>query len=154
MDLRKFCLQHNVRITPKTELLLMRWAGKLLGERFMTIYWTTYRLPFGKGIIAYPSNANDPMDKRWKDVIDHELIHIEQQRSAWGLFKSFLFYFLIPLPILFSGRWFIEREPYSKVDIARGRKTPQSAANQLWSDYGKPWPRKWMADWFEQRRNF
>jgi hypothetical protein len=159
MTLREFCLEHNVRIESKRKLPLMRAAAWVMGvfssdvsERFLRVYFTTYRKPFGKGIIAIPDCVNMSRPSwidDWRDILDHELIHVEQQRGPWGLFKSFCLYFLFPLPVLFSGRWYIERDPYLKVDIARGRKSPRSAAEQLWRDYFYPWPKNRMHQWFD-----
>lgn len=142
----------TVRYIPKDRLLSMRVAGALLGVfgvRFM-VFWTTYRLPFGDPIIAHPPGI-DPMLPRYDWIREHELMHVEQQRGPWGLVSSALLYFLIPLPVLFSGRWFIEREPYLH-DIQRGHQTPGRAAAVLWSSYFWPWPRAWMQRWFETRQ--
>lgn len=164
MNRREFCLKHNVRVEYKRDLPLMRAAARLIGlvsprmgKKFLAKYFTTYRKPFGKGIIGIPDcvDIDSPtLYEDWIDVFDHELIHVDQQRTAWGLLKSFLLYFFLPLPAWLSGRWFIERGPFSKVQIARGRRTPRSAALQLWNDYGRPWPLKWMIDYFERQRPF
>lgn len=134
----------------KDRLLAMRIVGLLLrplGVRFDR-YWTTYRWPFGAPIVAYPPDVEDPTAPSYEWIRNHEMMHVEQQRGL-GLLWSALLYFLIPLPTLLSGRWFIERRPYLG-DIIAGRRTPETAAYELWQGYLWPWPRSWMVKWFQR----
>lgn len=129
------------------------WLFKRLGQiwpKFGNDFWTTYRMPFGPAKIAYPSYVIDPLDPIHNGVRGHEMIHVVQQSTVWGLFKTFVFYFLLPLPALLSGRWWIERPAYL-YDIKRGGYTPETAAEALWSGYGWPWPRWLMVRWFEKQ---
>jgi hypothetical protein len=129
-----------------------RSNGELVkrGDRFMKWFWTTYRLPFCKGVIGYSTKCKNPMALYLKWLRGHELVHAVDQRTAWGLFKSAVFLVLIPLPVLFSGRWFIERWAYLG-DIKAGVHTVKEAVDQLWYDYFFPWPRSLMQRWFEAR---
>lgn len=151
MNKEQFEQQHNVKLIDKGDSKLMKFVGFLLCfivPTFMTRFFTTYRLPFQKqGTIACPVGY-DPMD--YPGVLEHELVHVEQQRSAWGLFKSFWLYFLLPLPIIFSGRWFIERDAYL-LDIKAGRITVEYAVNTLWKSYAFAWPPGLMRKWFNER---
>lgn len=151
---------HNVRLVRKDLLWPMRVANWLLrlfptfrhGE-FITTWWTTYRLPWqSKPIIAYPTRVLDPMSEAYLWVRSHELVHANNMRTSFQLVKMVLLYTLIPLPFLFSGRWFVERYAYLG-DIIVGMYTPDEAADIIWSDYGWPWPRRWMIKWFHTREN-
>lgn len=141
----------NVKLVNKKDSLLMRIVGVLLypfTPDFMTNFFTTYRLPGQKhGTIAYPAGA-DPM--KFPEVLEHELMHVEQQSTALGLFKSAIFVSVFPLPVLFSGRWFIEREPYLN-DIKKGRRTVEESVDVLWGSYGLAWPKPLMRKWFNER---
>lgn len=136
------------RLIPKHDSWLMCAVGAVI-PGFMD-YWTTYRVPGRIGVITYPSHIKDP--RKHPKILEHERVHVEQQRTAWGLFKSFWLVWLLPLPVLFSGRWFIERPAYL-LDIRNGRHSLESAVSVLWGGYFYPWPRKLMRQWFiEQLR--
>lgn len=109
---------------------------------------TTMRFPFCRAVIAWPDREGlgQPL---W--LLHHERVHVDQFEGPWGLIKTYLLYTLLPLPVLFSGRWFVEREAFL-VDIRAGVKTPQSAADMLWASYLFPWPKSWMVAWFEANR--
>lgn len=136
---------HRVRLQPKSVL----WWARVIGwfwPGFITNWWTTIRFPFCKGVVAYPSGIN-PMLQMYLPTREHELVHVRQQRTAWGLFSSFLLYFFVPLPFLLSGRWFIERPAYLQ-DILGGHKTIDYSVKVLWRSYLWVWPRSWMKAWF------
>ena len=151
MNKTEFENKYNVNLIDKNDSILMKIVGFLLKPftpQFMAFFFTTYRLPFQtKGTIAYPVGL-DPM--RFPDVLLHELMHVEQQKTAWGLFKSALLVSVFPLPMFFSGRWFIEREPYA-VDIYKGLRTIDGAVDILWNSYLFPWPKPLMRAFFEKR---
>lgn len=146
-----FETQHNVKLLCKIQSVLMRIVGFLLTfvtPGFMKNFFTTVRLPFQKQpVIYFPVNRN-PMD--YLDVSEHELIHADQQRTSWGLLKSFWLLWLFPLPIIFSGRWFIERHAFL-LDIKAGRLTIEAAVYLLWRFYGLAWPPFLMRRWFNAR---
>jgi hypothetical protein len=89
------------------------------------------------------------MAPKYRHIREHELIHVRQQ-CGFGLYWSALLYFLLPLPVLFSGRWFVEREAYL-VDIVAGAKTVEQAVDILWRSYGYPWPKLLMRKWFDEQ---
>lgn len=107
-------------------------------------------MPFRRPVIGYPVGI-DPMLPQWAQIRAHELVHARQQRG-FGLLGCFLLYFFLPLPVFFSGRWFIEREAYL-VDLRAGTRTIDQVVDTLWSQYFFPWPRSWMRDWFDRRVN-
>jgi len=148
----EFELEWNVKLISKKQSLWMRltgWFITIFSPYFMIGMFTTYRLPFQKyGTIAHPDGLN-PL--KFPDVLEHELMHVEQQRTAWGLFKSALLYSLLPLPVFFSGRWFVEREPYL-MDIRKGLFTPEQAADILWDHYAWCWPKSLMIKWFKEHK--
>jgi len=150
MTKQEFEEKLNVRLIDKKDLTLMRVLGTLLKPftpNFMDSFFTTYRLPFQKkGIIAYPVGCNPML---YSGVLEHELMHVEQQKTAWGLFKSALLVSIFPLPVVFSGRWFIERGPYLN-DIKKKRRTVERAVNVLWGSYGWCWPKPLMRRYFKK----
>lgn len=136
----------------KRDSWLMQVFAVFYGVEFMTRYWTTIRLPFCKGTVYYPLiAADDPFASTWEHVREvHEPMHGEQQRTAWGLFKSFMLYFFLPLPFFLSGRWYIEREPFL-AGIKAGIRTVDEAVDVLHTGYLRPWPRKWMKEYFVKK---
>lgn len=153
MSHEEFEKKYDVKLVNKKNSLLMKVIGVLLKPLtpdFMTIFFTTYRLPFQKqGNIAHPDGL-DPLD--FMDVMEHELMHVFQQSTAWGLFKSAFLVSIIPFPVLFSGRWFIERAPYLN-DIKKGLYTVDEAVDLLWGSYGWAWPKPLMRKWFNEKLN-
>lgn len=112
-------------------------------------WWMVYRLPFQKRvIITYPPRVREPWATR---TYQHELYHARHQFAKWwGPWFVPLLAGLLPLPIIFSGRWFIERWAYLE-DIKAGRRTVEGAVRILWKMYGKPWPKELMRRWFERK---
>lgn len=111
--------------------------------------WTALRLPFGEDTIYYPDHVEDPTTDEHLVRRKHEMIHVVQQTTAWGLFKTYVLYTVAPLPIYWSGRWDIEFPAYM-IDIRAGIHTPESAAKILFENYLRPRPYKWMVDRFTQ----
>lgn len=67
-----------------------------------------------------------------------------------GYFWFIIKYLLLPLPAFFSYyRWKYEREAYI-VQLKAGW-TPEEIANSLMK-YARPWPRKWMIEWFKKQK--
>ncbi len=149
MTIEEFEQLYRVRLVRKDRSRLMRAIAVVLwplGIDFKR-FWTTLRLPLGESTIYYPAHVADPMADRCVTVVRHELVHVAQQRTAAGLARSYLLYLLFPLPVLFSGRWFIERRAFL-VDIEDGARTPTQCADLLWRQYFYPWPRRLMVEWF------
>jgi len=144
---------HGVWFVRKSDSGLMRaidWLLSLFGfSNFMTIWWTTLRLPFGRPTIYFPDTVTDPLAPEWKDFVAHEFVHVDQQRTWCGLLKTYAYYTVLPLPVGLSGRWLLEREAWL-VSIKAGC-TITYAVGTLWSSYFKPWPKSWMRTWFENR---
>lgn len=127
------------------------------GDRFMGYYATTCRLPFQKiPWIAHPDDW-DVTDTQYEDLWAHEKHHADDERTGWGLFKMFWLVWLLPLPVVLSGRWYIERWAFLE-DIRKGRITLEEGADRLWNDYLLAWPRPWAIQWWkdqlERGRNF
>lgn len=135
-----------LRFVRKDRSLLMQalaWVlAPLLGgrEAFMRQWWTTLGTT-----IYYPVDVEHPHDH---PMVEHEAVHA-LQFQRWGWLALGLLY-VLPLPVLLSGRWWIERPAYL-VDILAGRRTPEQAADILWGSYLWPWPRPWMLRWFEKK---
>jgi hypothetical protein len=150
MTIVEFEEKHGVHLKKKSEC----WWARIIGifwPAFLTRWWTTIRFPFCKGVIAYAGQL-DPMHCAYEGILEHELMHVEQQRGAWGLFKSIMLCFFFPMPILFSGRWYIERYPYLR-DIQKGRHTIEGTVENLWRYYLLAWPKPLMRAWFESKLN-
>jgi hypothetical protein len=94
--------------------------------------------------ITYPDDVKDPENQ---PQVPHELIHATTLEQWWGPFLIPLFAILLPLPIVFSGRWFIERRAYLE-DIKSGVETVDSAVYNLWNYYLMCWPTSLMRKWF------
>jgi hypothetical protein len=142
---------NNVRILQKDKSWAMKFVNfffMLCGNHnFMTDFWTTYRLPFQKATITYPDKLDMLRDL---PILEHEMFHVRQMRPWYGLVKSGLLVALLPLPFIFSGRWFIERDPYLN-DIAKSRYTIDEAVDILWYYYGWAWPKSLMKKWFTKK---
>lgn len=134
-------------LVPKAQDWLMRALGHVIGPKFMTQFWTTYRLPFCRARICYPVRILQPFNDI--GTIDHELIHVKQLAPWWGPLWMAALAAVVPLPLIFSGRWYIERRAYL-ADILAGRRTIDDAVHILWSGYGLAWPKKLMRQWFEK----
>lgn len=147
-EIKEFELRHGVRLRCKSDLWWARAIGKIW-PRFMLFFWTTVRWPGQQPTIAYPSGVS-PMRERYRSVRAHEIFHCNQMRSTVGLAWTAILYFLVPLPVFFSGRWFVERRPYLG-DIKNGAKTVDSAVQTLWESYAWPWPKPLMRRWFKRQ---
>jgi len=66
------------------------------------------------------------------------------------LMKMFWLVWLLPLPVLFSGRWFIERAAYLDGIIKYGDDV-EKCVNTLWDGYLWPWPKPLMRKWFYKK---
>jgi len=149
MDKTEFEKKYNVLLLPKNKSWPMRIIG-FFSKSFMYNFWTTYRLPFQKKArITYPPGTN-PMEKWYIPTLEHELIHVKDMSTAWGLFKMFWLVWLLPLPIIFSGRWFIERYAYLHNILNHGRKI-EDVVDILWSGYLWAWPKCLMRKWFNKK---
>lgn len=135
----------GVRLVAKNESRLMRALGVFLGSSFIDEWWTTFRLPFAKHVCVYHPPDADPVG-HWR-IVDHELVHAADLRHWYGPWLFMLGAALLPLPVLFSGRWFIERHAYLR-DIQQGRCSIEQAVDVLWWRYGFCWPRPLMRRWF------
>lgn len=155
MKIKEFEALHNVKLMLKTKSFFMRLVSVVLGQSFMDNFWTTFRLPFQKQVtITYPK-SNDiskysEIPSGFMPILEHELIHAKDMASSWGLFKMFWLVWLLPLPIIFSGRWIIERYSYLNGMIKYGDDVEQ-AVDTLWDNYLWPWPKPLMRKWFYKK---
>lgn len=142
------------RLIAKEDSRLMRVIGAILrpfdGGLFMQRA-TTYRLPFQKYARVCIPKAVIGYSAVVADIEAHELHHVQQfatKLGPWWVILAQLF----PLPVFFSGRWFVERGAYLD-EIERGDLTLDTAIDILWTQYGWPWPRSWMRRWFIKKLN-
>jgi hypothetical protein len=143
-------LPNDVILVRKDQDWFMVILGFILGETFMTKWWTTYRFPFCHARIAFPTSLTVEKAIIQEGTLQHELIHVEQFRPWWGPPAILLLEVLFPLPFLFSGRWFVERPAYLQ-DIIAKRRTVDRAVDILWRGYKWPWPRSLMRAWFARK---
>lgn len=125
-----------------------------------TRFWVTYRLPWmRRARITFPGGAalaDAAVRERallagWQlSVLSHEQVHVRQFATWWGPWLIPLLVALLPLPVLFSGRWFVERKAYL-ADIVNARLTREDAVNILWNSYGWCWPKALMRRWFDKQ---
>ena len=84
----------------------------------------------------------------------HELIHVKQYKEL-GKLGFLIWYFILPLPVLFSGRWWLEREAYLiDLDYYMSKGYTKKAASKILADgiykkYLWPYPKSLMQKYFE-----
>ena len=135
----------KLRILNKGSSRLWRLLGWFSDDQ-MHMWWTVYRLPFGRAVMAHPPGAD--IRQEWK-LANHELYHVEWMLNWWGPWVLLPLYFLVPLPVWFSGRWFIERGAYLR-DLETDRLTIDQCIDFLWRRYAMAWPKGKMRAWLER----
>ncbi len=146
MTREEFEKKHDVKLISKADDVLMRIIAFF--SPVWNDFWTTYRLPFGKTRITYSPDTKDPMER--EDMLEHELFHVPQFKPFWGPWFWIPMATIAPLPIVFSGRWFLERHAFLN-DIRKGRKTVDRAVRTLWISYMLAWPPPLMRWWFNRQ---
>jgi hypothetical protein len=114
-------------------VMVYRWPGQSWVRVSVPQHWETEQQSVGQ--VLGP------------DLYAHEAVHIRQFSTRWGPWVVPLLATILPLPVFFSGRWFIERRAFL-VDILNGVLTVPQAVAILHSRYGMPWPRSMMRRWF------
>jgi hypothetical protein len=143
----------TIRFVAKRDSSLMRFLGFLLTwvtPQFMDQFWTTLG-----STIYYPTSVINPRHEKYATIVWHESIHVEQFYT-YSWFLMVCAYTFFPLPILFSGRWWIERGAYLVTLLCEIKENPScniearvdAIVEMLWSSYAWPWPKKWMKAWF------
>ena len=131
----------------KAQSPLMRLISVFLGDSFRARFWTTWRLPMQRYVrIGYPTTVQHPEMR--SEMCRHELVHARDFARWWGPWWM-LACLVFPVPVLFSGRWFLERHAYLG-DIKAGTRTIDDVVYGLWRGYGWPWPKFLMRRWFER----
>lgn len=148
IDEQGFLDRYGARLRPKNEFWLWRLFGRF-SDAWLTRWWTTFWVP-GDSVptIWYPTSMTFREALAHQGTIEHELIHCEQQSTLLGWALTVLAQ-VFPLPVLFSGRWFVERPAYL-YDIEQKRRTIDESVEILWHAYGWAWPRPLMRRWFER----
>jgi hypothetical protein len=125
------------------------WCLRCLRRRWVTV----------GNRIFYPDKVHPPYPEHnektqlaWMHQhlqrVAHELAHVAQWHR-YGKAGFLLRYFVFPLPVFYSGRYFLEREAYA-VDVRWFNLSPGAAATNLCSKaYGWSWPRSSAELWFE-----
>lgn len=141
-------IRKKVKFKKARESRLVRFARFFGLNRFVDHRWITIC-----NTIYYPDqspNFNDEHSMiKWLSLhlpyIAHEFVHVKQFERL-GLLRFALFYFVFPFPVLFSGKWFLEREAFLR-DIYYFGATEKEISEILWKDYFYPWPKGWMKKW-------
>jgi hypothetical protein len=124
-----------VYLQPRTASPLLR-----LVDKWLPMYangWATMRPN-----IYHPRDVA-PLHLKWDYVVEHELVHIDQQRR-WTLPLFLLLYILAPLPIgcaWFRARW--ECAAFAK-SVVLGYASPEYIVNLVASMYVWPLPKWWL----------
>lgn len=138
----------NVSIKNKKD----SWGWRFVGMFMWSIMgrWTTWRWPWQSHITIWTAKEVGRVNKFHQHIISHELFHCRDIQGSWlNPVRMGLLNFFIPLPVVFSGRWFIEREAYLE-DIRDGRLTIDKAASILWWKYFLAWPPPLSRRWFRK----
>jgi len=111
--------------------------------------WMVYRWPWERKVrITHPNKVNPESLDRFK-VRRHEFHHVQDFTPWWGPWLCIALAVLFPFPLLFSGRWFLERRPY-RDEIDLGWNTVDKVVDTLGGfKYGWAWPKAWMRRWLE-----
>lgn len=152
--------EYGVEFIAKQDSKLMIVISYLLfwlHLRFMNYYWTTIRFPFCRVWCFYPTTVKDPLNERHEGIVGHEILfHAKDFHPWYGPWVWIPLYLVVPLPAIFSGRWFFER--YAKLyDIKRlitirgwdPNVATTKIVNGLWGNYGWCWPRPLMRRFFK-----
>lgn len=137
----------------KDKSKLMRFLNVItwpfLRGKFLNDIWTTW----GKDIY-YPCDfSDDSMASKAIYAIAHEKVHVKQFEYL-GKLGFLIWYFLLPLPFFFSGRWWLEKDAYL-IDLSYYMSlgyTKENAVNMIVDHlsgfYFRPWPKYLMKEWF------
>lgn len=106
---------------------------------------------------SLPDEKQELWLAKYTEIFGHEIIHILQfvrlkrvlMFRALAITAFFVWYFVLPLPVFFSGRYFFEREAYLVQLNDFGSVSPGALANHLHRRYLRPWPQLSMYRWFE-----
>ena len=110
--------------------------------------WMVYRFPWQRRVrVTHPDDV-DPRAADRHRVRRHEFHHVQDFIPWWGPWVQISLCALLPLPVLFSGRWFVERRAYRDA-IDQGWTTVDRVLDVLWSKYAFAWPRPLMRAWLE-----
>lgn len=166
--LAQFERTHQVRFIRKDRLWEMRFVAWLLnllprmkvkkrdgtiveeerGDRFIQKFWTVYkRWSWGETYLLYSLKTESPMDPSLEWLRDHELVHVEDLRTALGWVKTKT---VALLTVWWVGTWYVERHAFLH-DFRAGVRTPEQAADLLHQDYGCRVPKPKMVTWWKER---
>jgi len=161
MTIKEFEDLHEVFIMPKSSHWFHKVAGWFIPAWNVGIF-SVLRFPGRSRPVIWVPDARlnqDGFVSKYSGTLKHELVHCHQQSSWWGVTMTSLLVTVLPLPVFYSGRWWVERYAFLK-DIERdkasgkyGKYTPEIAAQILHESYGRPWPVKKMIKWFETEIN-
>jgi len=104
-----------------------------------------FYITIGKTI--YCPNDVDIEEFKKTSSYRHELHHVKQYEKYWILYYPM--YFLLPLPILFTFRYFFERVAFME-EIRAGDMSVGYVVNLLTVNYIFPWLPFLMRRWFER----
>lgn len=90
-------------------------------------------------------------------TVDHEIGHVKQIDGAWWRpLVAGVWYFLLPLPFVYSGRWWAERVPYAynlrqwvHVRHLDREEVLDEVVGSLTTNYALAWPPWEMRAYFE-----
>lgn len=123
------------------------WLRRVLKPFVQETRWMVYRFPWQKSVKVTHPDAVDPAGPQSYRTRRHEFHHVQDFMPWWGPYIQILLCVLFPLPVLFSGRWFVERRAYRDA-IDMNWTTVDRVVDTLggWK-YGWCWPKPWMRAW-------
>lgn len=145
------------KIKSKKNSIFMKTIAFLIypfNRRFMTNYWTTI---FGTIYAPVSVDVSSPQDlKKHKNIIEHEKVHLNDQKNHPILFPlSYVF----PPIFLAYGRWRWERKAYLvSLSFYDNDKEKKMAIERIvdklgGSEYFWTWPKSWIKKWFYKKLN-
>jgi len=107
-QLNRFLFFRGIKLVSKSDSKLMKICAYLL-KHFVPRFMQGFATSIGKTIYV-PTEWDNFSEGRQTSLLKHELVHIDQYKMWWILYAPL--YLLFPLPILFSYRYYFEREAY------------------------------------------
>jgi hypothetical protein len=120
-----------------------------LRRRWVTVGGTIF---YPEWIDSYAYQTTELQELHWINkhlsVVAHEFVHLTQWFRL-GAIRFLLLYFVFPLPVFFSGRWWLERDAFLVQIRHFGMTIGEATTAVSGKAYTWCWPKRWILEWFE-----